>query len=225
MAKSGPRPPRSSAGEHSQSADTRAALIEAAEAALREVGFARATARAIARRAGCNQALVFYHFGSVTNLLLAALDEVTPSGGDATTWLRSRARVAERAGGARRPHIFSEDLDAGHVAVLVEMITGAQSTPGWASRSRPGWRRGRSSPRPPSGARSPAPAALAGARREIAHAVVALTSAWSCWPPRRERRCRARAVRPGGALAGLADPDRKPRAVDTDGRHPDGSST
>jgi hypothetical protein len=26
--------------------------------------------------------------------------------------------------------IFAEDLDAGHVAVLVEMITGAQSTPG-----------------------------------------------------------------------------------------------
>lgn len=26
--------------------------------------------------------------------------------------------------------IFTEDLDAGHVAVLVEMITGAQSTPG-----------------------------------------------------------------------------------------------
>lgn len=33
-------------------------------------GFARASARAIAGRAGCNQALVFYYFESVTNLLL-----------------------------------------------------------------------------------------------------------------------------------------------------------
>ncbi len=46
--------------------DTRAALIEAAIAALHESGFARASARRTAQRAGCNQALVFYHFGSVT---------------------------------------------------------------------------------------------------------------------------------------------------------------
>ena len=45
--------------------------------ALKEEGFAGASAREIARRAGCNQGLVFYHFGSVTNLLLAALDEVS----------------------------------------------------------------------------------------------------------------------------------------------------
>ena len=57
--------------------DTRAALIEAAIAALRESGFAGASARRIAQRAGCNQALVFYHFGSVNDLLIAALEEVS----------------------------------------------------------------------------------------------------------------------------------------------------
>src|ERR1700733_11435946 len=57
--------------------DTRDALVRGAIAALKEEGFAGASARAIARRAGCNQGLVFYHFGSVANLLLAALDAVS----------------------------------------------------------------------------------------------------------------------------------------------------
>ena len=58
-------------------ADTRDALIEAAIAVLRESGFASASARRIAQRAGCNQALVFYHFGTVNDLLVAALEEVS----------------------------------------------------------------------------------------------------------------------------------------------------
>jgi len=57
--------------------DTRAALVEAAIAVLRESGFASASARRIAQRAGCNQALVFYHFGSVNDLLIGALEEVS----------------------------------------------------------------------------------------------------------------------------------------------------
>src|SRR3974390_3691477 len=59
------------------SPDTRRALIDAAIETLRVDGFARASARAISARAGCNQGLVFYYFGSVSNLLLAALDAVS----------------------------------------------------------------------------------------------------------------------------------------------------
>jgi AcrR family transcriptional regulator len=55
----------------------RAALVGAAIDALRETGYAGASAREIASRAGYSQALVFYHFGSVNELLLAALDEVS----------------------------------------------------------------------------------------------------------------------------------------------------
>src|SRR5215469_15501069 len=74
VAKAGPR-----AGtlRRQQSADVRAALVTAAMDALREAGYAGASAREIASRAGCSQALVFYHFGSVNDLLLAALDEVS----------------------------------------------------------------------------------------------------------------------------------------------------
>lgn len=108
---------------------TRTALVAAAIQALQEVGFGGASAREIARRAGCNQSLVFYHFGSMTDLLLAALDDVSTRRLSAYHELLAGAStLVELIDSARV--IFSQDLDAGHVAVLVEMITGAQAVPG-----------------------------------------------------------------------------------------------
>jgi AcrR family transcriptional regulator len=123
--------------------ETRDALVRGAIDALKEQGFAGASAREIARRAGCNQGLVFYHFGSVTNLLLAALDEVS-----ATRQFHYQAAVDRAQGlGAlvdAAEQVFEEDLDAGHIAVLAEMIAGASATPGLApevaARIAP-WRR------------------------------------------------------------------------------------
>jgi AcrR family transcriptional regulator len=135
VAKAGARPTGgsttggSAADARSRSAGTRDALITAATDALREVGFARTSAREIARRAGCNQALVFYHFGSVTELLLAALDEVSARRLDSYRGLLDRASsVTELVESARA--IFAEDLASGQITVLVEMITGAQSVDG-----------------------------------------------------------------------------------------------
>jgi AcrR family transcriptional regulator len=114
-------------------ADTRAALIEAAIAVLRESGFASASARRIAQRAGCNQALVFYHFGSVNDLLVAALEEVSARRLAAYRELLDRTgTLAELIAAART--VFEADLDAGHVTVLTEMISGAQSVPGLGER-------------------------------------------------------------------------------------------
>src|ERR1039458_9555644 len=53
---------------------TKLVIVEAALGTLKSKGFAGASARAIAREGGFNQALIFYHFGSVRTLLLAALD-------------------------------------------------------------------------------------------------------------------------------------------------------
>jgi AcrR family transcriptional regulator len=96
---------------------------------LKTEGFAGASARAIAGRAGCNQGLVFYHFGSVVNLLLAALDAVSADRlehyGESVTDVDSIPELVDAAAA-----IFQEDLDAGHITVLVEMIAGASSTPG-----------------------------------------------------------------------------------------------
>src|SRR5580704_13536004 len=111
--------------------DTRAALIEAAIAVLHESGFARASARRIAQRAGCNQALVFYHFGSVNDLLVAALEEVSARRMAAYRELLARARGGSRSGpGAIRRW---------------SSTTSARLTTCWWPRSRRsargGWRR------------------------------------------------------------------------------------
>jgi AcrR family transcriptional regulator len=173
MATSGPRRTATTAGRRERSAETRTALVAGAIDALREVGFAGASAREIAGRADCNQALVFYHFGSVTELLLAALDDVSARRLAAYADLLDRSSsLTDLIDSART--IFTEDLDAGHVAVLVEMITGAQSTPGLgeqvAARLAP-WR---------DLAEAAVRSALAGSpvelllpAKELAHAVVA----------------------------------------------------
>ncbi|MGO8871963.1 MAG: TetR/AcrR family transcriptional regulator [Acidimicrobiales bacterium] len=112
-----------------RSAGTRQRLIEAAIETLKVHGPAGASARVIAERAHANQGLVSHHFGSVVNLLLAALDHVS-----ALRMGHSRARLGEVPGPtdlvAVATAIFREELDAGHVDVLTEMIAGASSTPG-----------------------------------------------------------------------------------------------
>ena len=108
--------------------DAKGALTEAAIAVLRESGFAGASARRIAQRAGCNQALVFYHFGSVNDLLIAALEEVSTRRMTAYRGLLDQTgSLTELIAAART--VFEADLDAGHVTVLTEMISGAQSVP------------------------------------------------------------------------------------------------
>ena len=56
---------------------TRRQIVDAALETLRTEGFAGATSRAIARSGGFNQALIFYHFGTLDGLLLAALDRTS----------------------------------------------------------------------------------------------------------------------------------------------------
>jgi AcrR family transcriptional regulator len=53
---------------------TRDRIIDAALRTVREEGLVRTSVRQIARTGGFNQALIFYHFGSVEELLLAALE-------------------------------------------------------------------------------------------------------------------------------------------------------
>ena len=164
--------------------------------ALAQEGFAGASAREIARRAGCNQGLIFYHFGSVANLLLAALDEVSE-----TRRVRYQGAV-DAANGVGElvdaaAAIFEEDLDAGHMAVLAEMIAGASSTPGLApevaARIAP-WRRFAAEAL--GGAYSRTPLAAVVEPDVAAHAVVALYSGWRCWRISTGTARRPRAVRP-----------------------------
>jgi AcrR family transcriptional regulator len=128
MAKSGA--PSTAARQGSdRSAQSRRQLVHAAIETLKDEGYAGASARAIAQRADMNQGLIFYHFGSVANLLLAALDSVSEERLERyeaeVSGVTDPSRLVDVAEG-----IFRNDLDAGYITVLVEMIAGASSTPG-----------------------------------------------------------------------------------------------
>ncbi|KOX24513.1 TetR family transcriptional regulator [Saccharothrix sp. NRRL B-16348] len=109
-------------------ADTRQRLIDGAIDTIRRHGITGTSARTIAATAGVNQALVFYHFGSVHELLEAACLAAT------------EARVASFAAGldevadlrelldlGRRLH--AEERSLGNVMVLAQLLAGAQSDP------------------------------------------------------------------------------------------------
>ena len=166
---------RGSGPAGSGAAETRAALIQGAIDALRDTGYAGASAREIARRAGCNQALIFYHFGSVDGLLLAALDEVSAVrlAKYQASVQRSGSSLTELVKTARS--VFDEDLDRGYVAVLVAMIAGAQSSPALgaevAARLAP-WREFAAESLQPFLGGAPLAGMIRG--EEVAHAIVAL---------------------------------------------------
>src|SRR3982751_2926344 len=102
-------------------ADTRARLVAAALKSLQEEGFAGTTARSIATRADVNQALVFYHFGGVDGLLLAALDASAAERlGRYRRELAAAPTVAAKVDAAQR--LYREDVDGGHVTVIAELI-------------------------------------------------------------------------------------------------------
>src|SRR5665213_1301937 len=173
MAKSGA--PSSAVAQGSErSAPTRRQFVDAAIETLKSDGYAGASARSIAKRAGLNQGLIFYHFGSVANLLLAALDAVSEERlhlyGAEVSGAPSPIQLVDAAEG-----IFRNDLDAGYITVLVEMIAGASSTPGLgpevASRIQP-WRQFAQSTIEASVGATPLGSVVPA--REVAHAVVAL---------------------------------------------------
>jgi AcrR family transcriptional regulator len=110
------------------SEETKAKIIDAALATLRTEGIAGASARAIGRAGGFNQALIFYHFASLNDLLLAAVDELSS---------RRVARYRERIDGittlgelvAVAAELHREDAEQGHITVLAQMLAGSTTNP------------------------------------------------------------------------------------------------
>lgn len=93
---------------------------------IRSQGRAGATARVIARRGGFNQALIFYHFGSLDELQLAALDHIAAVRLDRYRQMLGDARDLPELVVAAEC-LFSEDLESGHSTVLVEMFAASVS--------------------------------------------------------------------------------------------------
>src|ERR1044071_2222541 len=108
--------------------ETKGRIVQAAVSVLKAHGYAGASARAIAAEGGFNQALIFYHFGSVRNALLAALDSTSA---DRMAAYREAATEAVDISGliSVAGTIYREDLASGHIAVLAELIAGASTDP------------------------------------------------------------------------------------------------
>ncbi|MFI7081517.1 TetR/AcrR family transcriptional regulator [Micromonospora sp. NPDC049903] len=107
---------------------TRDRLIDGAIAAIREHGIAGVSARTIAATAGVNQALVFYHFGSVDDLLAEACRSVT-----AARVAVYRARLADVSSLRELLDIgrtlHRQEQAEGNLAVLAQLLAGAQNDP------------------------------------------------------------------------------------------------
>ncbi|MFJ3666457.1 TetR/AcrR family transcriptional regulator [Streptomyces sp. NPDC090106] len=114
--------------ETAKSLETKTKLLEGALRTLTEQGIAKTSARSVAATAGVNQALVFYHFGSVDELLAAACRYGTEQ-----RVARYRERLdavdslAELLSFGREMH--EEEKQQGHVAVLGQLLAGAQTHP------------------------------------------------------------------------------------------------
>lgn len=116
---------------------TRLKLLEGALRTVVEQGIAKTSARSIATTAGVNQALVFYHFGSVDELLAAACVH-----GAEQRVSRYRERLAaldsltDLLTFARAMH--AEERAAGHVAVLGQLLAAGQTAPALAAATSAG---------------------------------------------------------------------------------------
>jgi AcrR family transcriptional regulator len=110
------------------SGDTRTRILEATLVTLKEKGLAGASSRAIAAGGDFNPALIFYYFGSLQELWLAALEQ---SSSERLDRYRTAIEAAERLDElvAVLGQIYREDLASGHIRVVSELVAGSVASP------------------------------------------------------------------------------------------------
>ncbi len=107
---------------------TKQKLLTAAAESLREDGIAGLSARAIATLAGVNQALIFYHFGTLDELVDAAVREaVDESAAYYRDQLAAVSSLTELLQLGRELHERERSL--GNVAMMAQLMSGAQHNP------------------------------------------------------------------------------------------------
>jgi AcrR family transcriptional regulator len=124
-----------SGGRTRDGKDTKTRIVDAALTTLLEEGIVGTSARAIARRGGFNQALIFYHFGSIEEVLLALVDRLSEE---------RLARYRERLEGiATLPELVmvagelhAADTEEGHILVLSQLLAGSVSSPEFGEQLR-----------------------------------------------------------------------------------------
>ncbi|QLQ15668.1 MAG: TetR/AcrR family transcriptional regulator [Micropruina sp.] len=112
--------------------ETRARLLEAAATVLAEHGPSGISARSVAAEASVNQALIFYHFGS-----LAALVDQAVAARAATARARYRRSLAEARSFAELLAVGRElhrrESAVGNVRLMANLLAAAQSDPALAA--------------------------------------------------------------------------------------------
>ena len=108
--------------------ETRARIIRATIETLNTKGIVGSSARAIARAGSFNQALIFYHFGSVESLLIAAAK--AEGSARSRRYVENFGRVttmAELVTIARSVH--QQEQADGAVNVLTQLLAGSSAAP------------------------------------------------------------------------------------------------
>ncbi|MDQ4065829.1 MAG: TetR/AcrR family transcriptional regulator [Actinomycetota bacterium] len=103
---------------------TRERIMEAAVETLSSEGITGTTARAIAERGGFNQALIFYHFRSVPQLLMEAFSRTSDeqiaryeAAAHDVSSLHDLVRIARR--------LHKEDLESGAITAVTQLMAAA----------------------------------------------------------------------------------------------------
>lgn len=111
---------------------TRRRLVDATMQTIREQGIAKLSARTIATTGGVNQALVFYHFGTVDGLVAEACRVTTAERVDryrdalaTVTSFGALLDVADR--------VRADEREAGNVAVLAQVLAASRGNPALAA--------------------------------------------------------------------------------------------
>ncbi len=100
---------------------TRERILDATLTALGEHGYAATTARVIAAQGDFPVALIFYHFGTLDDLLLAVLDHT--SAARLPRWQRALADVDDVATLLERMHLlYQEDVRSAHALAVRELV-------------------------------------------------------------------------------------------------------
>jgi AcrR family transcriptional regulator len=106
--------------------DTKDRLIAATLEAIREVGFAGVSARVVANYADTNQALIFYHFGSMEELVAETCRRSTAE--RVSLWASELEQVQDLpslVALARRLH--EVEAQEGNVAILAQALAASHS--------------------------------------------------------------------------------------------------
>jgi AcrR family transcriptional regulator len=116
-------------------ASARAKILEATVTTLCTQGFAKTTARSVARSGGFAPGVIYYHFVDLDDLFIATADHTSSA---------RLARYTEHLAGVRGAvdlvtrlrELYTEDQAGEHVAAVQELVAAAASSPRLAAQVR-----------------------------------------------------------------------------------------